>query len=127
MRRLHKKYSKSGDAEILIVYQKEPHPGQMAFKEIAQPESFEARVELAQKMKDEYEMPMTVLVDTMEDQSRALFSDLPSPVFIIDAKGVIQDKFPWPESKQIESAVAQLPKIEELSPPNEDTGNSAGE
>jgi len=79
LRRLHKQYSKSKEAEILIVYQKEPHPGQMAFKAIAQPETFEARVELAKKMKDEYEMPMTVLVDTMEDQSRALFSDLPSP------------------------------------------------
>ena len=108
MRRLHKQYSKSKEAEILIVYQKEPHPGQMAFKAIAQPETFEARVELAKKMKDEYEMPMTVLVDTMEDQSRALFSDLPSPVFIIDAKGVIRNKFPWPESEQIESAVTKL-------------------
>ena len=112
MRRLHKQYSKSKEAEILIVYQKEPHPGQMAFKAIAQPETFEARVELAKRMKDEYEMPMTVLVDTMEDQSRALFSDLPSPVFIIDAKGVIRNKFPWPQSEQIESAVEQLTAVD---------------
>jgi len=80
----------------------------MAFKKISQPESFEARVELAQKMKDEYEMPMTVLVDTMEDKSRALFSDLPSPVFIIDSKGVIRNKFPWPESEQIDKAVSEM-------------------
>ena len=59
-------------------------------------------------MKREYEMPMTVLVDTMEDQSRALFSDLPSPVFIIDAKGVIQNKFPWPEAEQIKLAVKKM-------------------
>lgn len=111
MRRLHKQYSKSKEAEILIVYQKEPHPGQMAFKAIAQPETFEARVELAKGMKDEYEMPMTVLVDTMEDQSRALFSDLPSPVFIIDAKGVIRNKFPWPESDQIDKAVNEMTQV----------------
>jgi len=85
----------------------------MAFKEIAQPETFEARVALAQKMKDEYEMPMTVLVDTMEDQSRALFSDLPSPVFIIDTQGVIRNKFPWPESAQIELAVTNIDAVEE--------------
>jgi hypothetical protein len=99
---------KSGEAEILIVYQKEPHAGQLAFREVAQPESLEARIELAKKMKTEFEMPMKVLVDTMEDQSRALFSDLPSPVFIIDAKGVIREKFPWPESEQISQAVSEL-------------------
>ena len=87
----------------------------MAFKEIAQPETFEARVQLARKMKDEYEMPMTVLVDTMEDQSRALFSDLPSPVFIIDAEGTIRNKFPWPESAQIKSAVAKISEVEKAS------------
>ena len=86
----------------------------MAFKDIAQPETFEARVKLAAKMKKEYEMPMTVLVDTMEDQSRALFSDLPSPVFIIDAQGMIHDKFPWPESEQIKIAVSELL----MSPPD---------
>ena len=80
----------------------------MAFKDIAQPETFAARVKLAAQMKNEYEMPMTVLVDTMEDQSRALFSDLPSPVFIIDAKGIIQNKFPWPESEQIKTAVSKM-------------------
>ena len=80
----------------------------MAFKDIAQPETFAARVKLAAKMKNEYEMPMTVLVDTMEDQSRALFSDLPSPVFIINAEGVIQNKFPWPEAEQIKTAVAEM-------------------
>ena len=77
----------------------------MAFSEIAQPESFEARCELAKKMQDEYELPMTILVDTMEDQSRALFSDLPSPVFIIDAEGMIVAKFPWPDGPQIKQAI----------------------
>ncbi len=108
MRQLHNQYSQSGDAEILIVYQKEPHPGQLAFTEIAQPESFEQRCDLASKMKDEYELPMTVLVDSMEDQSRALFSELPSPAFIIDAQGVIRAKFPWADAETIGPAVQQV-------------------
>jgi len=58
-------------------------------------------------MKDEYELPMKVLVDSMEDQSRALFSDLPSPAFIIDAKG-IREKFPWADAETIGPAVARL-------------------
>jgi len=80
----------------------------MAFRDIAQPESFAERCDLALRMKDEYEMPMTVLVDTMEDQSRALFSDLPSPVFILDSKGIVRSKFPWPDQEQIAEAVKMV-------------------
>jgi len=113
LRLLHKQYQKSGAAELLIVYQKEPHPGQLAFKDVAQPESFEERVELAKRMKLEYELPMTILVDSMEDQSRELLSDLPSPAFIINGKGVIVQKFPWADADLIGPAVAKLPKQEE--------------
>ena len=111
MRQLHRKYSESNAAEILIVYQKEPHAGQLAFKEVAQPKNFEERCLLAQKMKDEYELPMQVLIDTMEDQSRALFSDLPSPAFVIDEDGIVRDKFPWADAALIETSVANLDNI----------------
>ncbi len=96
----------------MIIYQKEPHSGQMAFQDIAQPETFEERCALASRMKDEYEMPMTVLVDTMEDRSRALFSDLPSPVYILDGEGVVQAKFPWPEQEQIADALREMESVE---------------
>lgn len=108
LRQLDAKYRQDGSARILVVYQKEPHCGQMAFASIAQPESNAARCRLAQRMKDEFELPMPVLVDSMEDQSRELFSDLPSPVFVLDTNGVIQAKFPWPEIELIEKAVNKL-------------------
>lgn len=108
MRTAHAAFTASGDAEILIIYQKEPHAGQMAFRDIAQPESLPERMTLARRMKDEYELPMTVLVDTMEDQSRALFSDLPSPAFVIDGAGVVRAKFPWAEGEQIAAAVEEV-------------------
>ena len=109
MRQLHREYQESNATEFLIVYQKEPHAGQLAFREISQPETFEQRVALAKRMKDEYELPMTVLVDSMEDQSRALFSELPSPAFVIDAAGVIREKLPWAEAETIAAAVEKLP------------------
>lgn len=108
MRRLHNQFSKSGDTEIVIIYQKEPHIGTMAFRNIRQPENFEERVTLAKRMKEEYEMPMDVLVDTMDDASRKIFSDLPSPVFVIDKNGVVQDKFPWPDQEQIAASIERL-------------------
>ena len=110
MRQLQREFAKSNAAEIVIVYQKEPHAGQLVFKSIAQPETFEQRVKLAKRMKEEYELPMTILVDTMEDQSRALFSDLPSPAFVIDAKGIVRAKFPWADAETIRPAVEKIGK-----------------
>ena len=59
-------------------------------------------------MKDEFEMPMDVLVDTMDDSSRKLFSDLPSPVFVIDKEGIVRDKFPWPDQEQIAESIEKI-------------------
>jgi hypothetical protein len=105
---LDRSYKKTNEAEIAILYQKEPHCGQMAFENIQQPETMEERIALAKRMKEEYELPMPILADTMADQSRELLSDLPSPVFIIDAAGTIQAKLPWPETRLIQDAVDQI-------------------
>ena len=90
---------------FLVVEQKEPHAARMAFASIVQPENIQQRTELARRMKDELELPMDVLVDAMDDSSRALFGDLPSPAFVIDASGAIVAKFPWAEASLIEKAI----------------------
>ena len=36
-----------------MVYQREPHARQLAFRDVAQPETFEERAELARRMLDE--------------------------------------------------------------------------
>ena len=82
----------------------------MAFANISQPETFEERCALAKRMIDEYELPMDVLVDTMADSSRSLFTDLPSPVYVLDAKGVVKAKFAWPDQEQIKTEIAKLVK-----------------
>ena len=86
---------------MLIVAQKEPHAGTLAYKNISQPETVAERTKLAKRMKDEFELPMTVLVDSMKDTSRALFTDLPSPAFVIDEKGVLRGKMSWSQPEDI--------------------------
>ena len=44
----------------------------------------------------------------MDDASRALFSDLPSPAFLIDRSGRIADKLPWADAAPLEAALATL-------------------
>ena len=106
---MHETFEKEGSKVVmLIVAQKEPHAGTLSFKDISQPETIAERTKLAKRMKEEFELPMTVLVDTMEDSSRALFTDLPSPAFVIDEKGVVRGKMPWAQPDEIAALLVKL-------------------
>lgn len=101
---------------MLIVAQKEPHAGTLAYKEISQPETVAERTKLAKRMKDEFELPMTVLVDSMKDTSRALFTDLPSPAFVIDEKGVVRGKMSWAQPEAISDFLSTMKADSEAAP-----------
>ena len=83
----------------------------MAFKEIAQPKTRDERVALARRTCEELSLTGTMLIDDMDDQSRALFGDLPSPAIIIGPDGHVQVKLPWAEpavvGPRLKKALAQ--------------------
>ena len=91
-----------------VVEQKEPHAGRMAFADIAQPGTFAERCALARRLSEELEVPLPIYVDGMDDASRALFSDLPSPAFLIDRNGRIADKLPWADPAPLAQALAAV-------------------
>lgn len=93
---------------FVVVEQKEPHTGRMAFADIEQPATFAARCTLAKRMRDELEVPLPIWVDGMDDASRALFSDLPSPAFVIDREGRIADKLPWADPAPLAASLQQV-------------------
>lgn len=88
-----------------VVEQKEPHVGRMAFADIEQPATFAERCTLAQRIRDELEVPLPIYVDGMDDASRALFSELPSPAFVIDRQGNIADKLPWADAEPLQASI----------------------
>lgn len=95
-----------------VIEQKEPHAGRMAFEKIEQPATFAERHALAVRLRDELEVPLPIFVDGMDDASRALFSDLPSPAFVIDRDGRIADKLPWADAKELQAILARLLAVE---------------
>ncbi|MDB4777996.1 formylglycine-generating enzyme family protein [bacterium] len=106
---MHESFEQEGSKIVmLIVAQKEPHAGTLAYKDISQPETVAERTKLAKRMKEEFELPMTVLVDSMKDSSRELFTDLPSPAFIIDAQGVLCGKMSWAQPEDISDFLSTM-------------------
>ncbi len=80
----------------------------MAFAKIEQPTTFAGRCALARRIREELEVPLPIFVDGMDDASRALFSDLPSPAFVIDRRGRIADKLPWADPELLQKSVARI-------------------
>lgn len=105
---MHSKYSNRNEIVFLILVQREPHAGRMGFRDIPQPTTLAERIALATRMKDELGLSMPVYVDSMRDESRELYSQLPGPVFIIAPDRRIIAKFPWAEASWIETALTAL-------------------
>lgn len=102
---------------FVVVEQKEPHAGRMAFEDVAQPGTFAERCSLARRLRDELEVPLPIFVDGMDDASRALFSDLPSPAFLIDRAGRIADKLPWADPAPLAAALRAVLANAPAAPP----------
>jgi len=85
------------DEEILfiVLYQREAHPGELSFKEIDQPEEYDARLELAKKTCDELSIATLVVIDEMDNAVRDAYGGLPNSAYVIDKGGKILHKEAW--------------------------------
>lgn len=114
MRRLLASYGGRDDVAFVVVYQREPHAGRMGFADVDQPATYAERVALARRAHDELGLTAPAAVDFMDDASRALFGDLPAPVFVVDPRGVVAAKDPWIDPRRL---AAMLEPLTTLPPP----------
>jgi hypothetical protein len=99
----------SEHVQFVFVYQREPHARQQAFRDVPQPQNLGERCELAHRTCAELALaPGTVWIDGMDDQSRALFGDLPSPAIVVDPFGLVRAKLPWAEPDALAPLLAGL-------------------
>lgn len=101
-------YRGRDDVRFVVVYQREPHAGQMAFDQVPQPCTRDERVALARKVLEEERLDLDLWVDDLGDQSRAAFGDLPNSAIVIDPLGTIRLKLSWCEPEVL---ALTLPEI----------------
>lgn len=103
----------------MVVYCRDPHPGEPAYRNYVQPENMEQRKQYAQELADTRHMAATVVVDTMEDETYKLFGSLPNMVYVIERDGTIAYKATWAMADKIDQVLgamtAEKPTQEPLS------------
>ena len=104
--------------DIIVLYTREPHARQLAFKEICQPATWKERCELAKKTRDELKLDATFLVDDMGDPSRKLFGDVPNPAIFVGPDGKIVDKLAWADASELAKRLSK-----HFPPPRDETAD----
>jgi hypothetical protein len=107
MEQLKAKYEKYG-VEFVVVYVREPHPGEPAYRKYRQPQTLEQRRQYARELAATRRMQATVVVDTMNDEVSERFGSLPNMVYVIDRQGAIAYSATWTMAEKIDHVLSVL-------------------
>ncbi len=136
LRRVVKRAPK--DVLFVVIYTREPHARQMAFKKIVQPTTWKERRDLAKRTKKEMRLDVLFLVDGMGDPSRKLFGDVPNPAIFVEKGGKVAEKLSWADASEVQRVLKTwvpvrkkkapaLPEKKPATPPaNKDASKSGG-
>jgi peroxiredoxin len=103
MNELYREY-KGKDAQFLFVYVREAHPGER----IPAHGSMEEKTHAAQRLRDEEEIAMPILVDELRGPIHRKYGKLGSATFLIDKSGRIAFRALWTQPRVVEDALEAL-------------------
>ena len=92
----------------MLVYVRDPHPGEPAYRKYVQPENMEQRKQYAKELADTRNMAATVGVDSMQDEVYKLYGSLPNKVYVLDRDGTIAYKATWAMADKIDQVLSQM-------------------
>jgi peroxiredoxin len=92
------------DVKFLFVYVREAHPGE----EIPAHESMDDKICAAERLRDEEEIEMPILVDDLRGSIHRKYGRLPNPTYIIDKSGRVAFRALWTRPDRVEEALEEL-------------------
>lgn len=104
---LKEKYGHRG-VEFVVVYVRDPHPGEPAFRQYEQPQNFEQRRQYARELAATRQMKATVVVDSMDNEVSERFGSLPNMIYVIDRNGIISYNATWTMAERVDRVLDAL-------------------
>jgi peroxiredoxin len=92
------------DVQCLFVYVREAHPGESAPPH----ESLEDKIRAAERLRDEEDIDMPLLVDDLKGTVHRKYGGLPNPTYIIDKSGRIAFRALWTRPGVVAQALEEL-------------------
>ncbi|MBI4245934.1 MAG: hypothetical protein HY614_01970 [Candidatus Rokubacteria bacterium] len=107
MERLAKKYA-DRDVQFAVVYVREPHPGERAFRRYAKHASLDHKVRYAQELVRLKAMEIPVVVDGLDEAAHRVLGNLPNLAYVVDKEGRVVFKSTWTNAEHIDEVLAEL-------------------
>jgi glutathione peroxidase-family protein len=114
IRSLYTRYKKKG-FEFLLIYTKEPHPGE----NIPQPTAIEERVKHAVRLKEEEKVNFPILIDTTDNAVRNAYRGWSNGIFVVNKKGVLVFRSSWTHGPELAQVLHDLYAWEKAQARNE--------
>jgi alkyl hydroperoxide reductase subunit AhpC len=103
MNQLYREYN-GKDTQFLFVYVREAHPGES----IPAHGSREDKIHAAERLRDEEEIAMPVLVDELRGAIHRKYGRMPNSTFLVDKSGRIAFRALWTQPSVVEDALQEL-------------------
>lgn len=107
MKRLGEKY-RDRDVQFLVVYVREAHPGERAYRTYPQPRDFRQKLAYARELVAHEGLRCPILVDGMDEAVHQRYGGLPNMVYVLDKAGDIAYKATWTRAEEIDRVLAEL-------------------
>lgn len=107
--------SKNKGFEFLLIYTKEPHPGE----NLPQPTTIEERVKNAARLKREEKENFPILIDTLDNAVRNAYRGWSNGIFVVNKEGVLVFRSSWTHGPELAQVLHDLHAWEKAQARNE--------
>jgi len=92
------------DVQFVFVYVREAHPGE----EMPAHSSYKEKVSAAERMREEDDVEMPIVVDDVRGSIHRKYGKLPNPTYLIDKSGRVAFRCLWTDADVVEDALEEL-------------------
>jgi peroxiredoxin len=110
LNRLYEQYADE-DVRFLFVYVREAHPGE----DVPAHRSLGDKAEGAELLREEEEVEMPILLDTLDGKVHRQYGGRPNPSYVIDKSGRVAFRAVWTRPSVVEEALEELLEQQEES------------
>ncbi|MDW3180111.1 MAG: hypothetical protein R8J94_22235 [Acidimicrobiia bacterium] len=107
MEELQAKYA-DRDVEFVAMYVREPHAGEVGFREVRDHVDFDDKMERARELERLKDVKITIGVDDMSQAQHVALGNLPNMAYVIDRTGNVAYSNTWQHAEHIDEALAKL-------------------
>jgi hypothetical protein len=93
---------------FVLLYTREAHPGQGRWKDISQPTTYEKRVQLAERTRQDLSVTTLMLIDEMDNQVKRQYGGRPNSAYLIGQDGKVFYKQPWMDPNALRAPLEAL-------------------